>query len=61
MGAQYVTPYKLKLDEGNLSKHASLAQQNGFGPAFFAQFVEASKRHSKVKHLWSQNPRVVCL
>jgi hypothetical protein len=32
-GAQYVTLYKLKLDKGK-SKHASLAQQTGFGPAF---------------------------
>jgi hypothetical protein len=34
------------LDEEK-SKHASLAQQNGFGPAFCAVFAEAGKRHSK--------------
>jgi hypothetical protein len=25
------------------SKHAALAQENGFGPTFFAQFAEAGK------------------
>jgi hypothetical protein len=29
------------------SKHASLAQQNGFGPSIFSQDAEAGKRHSK--------------
>jgi hypothetical protein len=29
-----MSPCKLKLDEEK-SKHASLAQQNGFGPTFF--------------------------
>jgi hypothetical protein len=37
---------KLKLDEEK-SKHAGLALQNGFDPAFFAHFAEAGKRHKK--------------
>jgi hypothetical protein len=28
----------------SFKKHASLAQQNGFGPAIFAQFVKAGKK-----------------
>jgi hypothetical protein len=28
-----------------MSKCASLAQQNSFGPAFFAHFAEAGKLH----------------
>ncbi len=39
-------PWKLKLDEEK-SNHAGLAQQIGFGPAFFAWFAESGKRHSK--------------
>ncbi len=37
---------KLKLDEEKW-KHASLVEQNGFGPAFLPQFAEAGKKHSK--------------
>jgi hypothetical protein len=37
---------KLKLAEEKW-KHASLVEQNGFGPAFLTQFAEAGKRHSK--------------
>jgi hypothetical protein len=33
------------LDEEK-SKHVGLAQQNGFGPAFFSQDAEAGTRHS---------------
>jgi hypothetical protein len=36
-------PSKRKLDQEK-SKHAGLAQQNGFGPAFFP---EAGVRHSR--------------
>jgi hypothetical protein len=34
------------LDEEK-SNHAGLAQQIGFGPAFFVWFAESGKRHSK--------------
>jgi hypothetical protein len=34
------------LDEEK-SKHASLAQQNGFWPGIFAHFAEAGKKHSQ--------------
>jgi hypothetical protein len=46
-GAQYVTPCKLKLDEGNLSKHASLGEQNGFGPAFLHSLLKLVKGTAK--------------
>jgi hypothetical protein len=46
-GAQYVIPCKLKLDEGNLSKHAGLAQQNGFGPAFLHSLSKLVKGTAK--------------
>ncbi len=39
-------PCKLKLDEEK-SRHADLAQQNDFEPAFFAHFPDAGKGHSK--------------
>jgi hypothetical protein len=29
------------------SKHVGLAQQNGFGPTFFAQDAESGQWHSK--------------
>jgi hypothetical protein len=29
------------------SKYVIMALQNGFDPAFFAQFAEVSRRHSK--------------
>jgi hypothetical protein len=29
------------------SKHANLAQQNGFGPSIFSQDAEAREKHSK--------------
>jgi hypothetical protein len=29
------------------SKHAGLAQQNGFGPAFLVRFAEAGEQHSE--------------
>jgi hypothetical protein len=29
------------------SKHAGLAQQNGFGPAFLVQFAKAGEQHSQ--------------
>jgi hypothetical protein len=29
------------------SKHASLAQQNGFGPEFVVQFAKAGEQHSQ--------------
>jgi hypothetical protein len=29
------------------SKHASLAQKNGFGPAFLVQFAKAGEYHSQ--------------
>jgi hypothetical protein len=32
-------------------KHAGLAQQNGFGPAFVFQDAQAGKRPSKAQHL----------
>ncbi len=41
----FVWPCKLKLGEEK-SKHAGLAQQNGFGPAF-VKFAEPGKRHNK--------------
>jgi hypothetical protein len=37
-------PWKFKLDDEK-SKHAGLAQQNGWQPSC-AQFIEAGKRHS---------------
>ncbi len=40
---------KIKLDEEK-SKHAGLAQQNGFGPAF-VKFAEPGRRHNKAEHL----------
>jgi hypothetical protein len=40
-------PYKSKLVEEK-SKHTGLAQQNGFWPSNFAQFVEAGKRAQQV-------------
>jgi len=38
------------LDEEKL-KHACLAQQNGAWPNSFAQFAQASRRHSKAQDL----------
>jgi hypothetical protein len=46
-GAQYVTPCKIKLHEGNLSKHAGLAAQNGFGPAFLHSLLKLEKGTAK--------------
>ncbi len=49
-------PWKIKLEEKKSkrassneekSKHASLAQQNSFGPAFFSNFAVAGEWHSK--------------
>jgi hypothetical protein len=45
-----VRPCTKKLDEEN-SKHAGLAQENGFVPCTFAQCAEASERQSKAMHL----------
>jgi len=33
------------------SKHAGLAQQNGFGPALFAEDAKVGTRHSTTSHL----------
>jgi hypothetical protein len=40
-------PYKLKLDEEK-SKHAGLAQQNGFGPAFWHNLLRLEKSTAKL-------------
>jgi len=46
-----VRPCQKKLDEEN-SKHAGLAQENGFAPAHLhRQSAEASERQSKAMHL----------
>jgi hypothetical protein len=45
-------PCKLKLDEGNLSKHAGLAQQNGFGPAFLHSLLKLVKGTAKPNTYW---------
>ncbi len=39
-------PYKLKLDDEK-SKHAGLAQQNGFGPAFLHSLLGLVKGIAK--------------
>jgi hypothetical protein len=38
------------LDE-EMSKHAGLAQQNGYCPAILHSFAEAGKRHIKAVHV----------
>jgi hypothetical protein len=43
-------PSKRKFDEEK-SKHIGLAQQNGFGLAFFVKDDEARKRHSQAQRL----------
>ncbi len=45
-----VTPCTEKLDEAN-SKHAGLAQENGFVPAHLHSLLKASERQSKAMHL----------
>jgi len=38
---------EIKKLDGGKSKHANLAQRNGFGPVFFPLFVEAGKLNIK--------------
>jgi hypothetical protein len=49
--AQHVTLCTLEFDDEEKSKHAGLAQENGFGPSTFAGFTKADKRRSKRVHL----------
>jgi len=42
-----VLSMEIKKLDGGKSKHANLAQRNGFGPVFFPLFVEAGKLNIK--------------